>query len=163
MIWVDYLILAIIAVSALIGLARGLIREVLSLGVWVVALVVAWLFFRDLAEQLTPWISTPSVRLVVGFLLLVFGVLLIGALVSFLLTTLVEKTGLGGYDRLLGVVFGAARGSVLVALLVFVATMTPLPEDPWWQESQLIPPFHRLAERLLELVPADVGTRLKEI
>ncbi|MBK1701320.1 CvpA family protein [Thiococcus pfennigii] len=163
MIWVDYLILGIIALSALIGLARGLIREVLSLGVWVAALFLAWLFFRDLAGQLTPWVATPSVRLAVAFLMLVFGVLLAGALLGFLLTTLVEKTGLTGYDRLLGVVFGAARGGVLVALLVFVATLTPLPEDPWWQASQLIPPFHQLAERLLGLVPPEIGARLKEI
>lgn len=163
MIWVDYLIVGIIALSALIGFARGLIREVLALGVWIVAIFVAWLYYRELAVQLTPWISTPSVRLIVAFVVLVFAMLLIGALLGFLLTTLVEKTGLSGFDRLLGAVFGIARGGVLVALVVFVAAMTPLPEDPWWQESQLIGPFHQLAERLLELVPPDIEERVKQI
>lgn len=163
MIWVDYLILGIITLSALIGFARGLIREVLALGVWVAALVVAWLFFRDLADQLAPWVSTPSIRLAAAFALLVFGILLLGALVGYLLTALVERTGLSGFDRLLGVVFGAARGAVLIALLVFVAAMTPLPEDPWWQASRLIGPFHQLAEHLLELVPPEIEERVKQI
>lgn len=163
MIWVDYLILGLVGLSALIGFARGLIREVLALGVWIAALVFAWLFFRDLADQLTPWISTPSVRLAAAFLLIVFAILLAGALVGYLLTTLVEKTGLSGFDRLLGVVFGLARGAVLVALIVFVAALTPLPEDPWWQESRLIGPFQRLAERLLELVPPEIEEQVKEI
>ncbi len=163
MIWVDYIILGIVGLSALIGFARGLIREVLALGIWIAAVVLAWLFFRDVADQLTPWISTPSIRLVAAFLMIVFGVVLLGALLGYLLTMLIEKTGLSGLDRLLGVLFGAARGAVLVALLVFVAALTPLPEDPWWQESQLIPPFHRLAERLLELVPPEIEERVKQI
>jgi len=163
MIWVDYLILGIIGLSAVIGFARGLIREVLSLGVWIAAVVLAWLFFRDLAEQLVPWVSTPSVRLAAAFLILVVAVLLVGAILGYLLTTLVEKTGLSGLDRLLGTLFGAARGAVLVALLVFVAALTPLPEDPWWEEAELITPFRTLAERLLALVPSDLEQRLKAL
>jgi len=161
MIWVDYLILGIIGLSAVIGFARGLIREVLSLAVWIAAMLIAWLFFRDLAELLVPWISTPSVRWAAAFLILVFGVLLVGAILGYVLTTLVKKTGLTGLDRLLGALFGAARGAVLVALLVFAAALTPLPEDPWWQQAQLIAPFHQLAERLLDLVPPDLAQRLQ--
>ncbi|MGB5734427.1 MAG: CvpA family protein, partial [Thiohalocapsa sp.] len=117
MIWVDYVIIGIIALSAIIGLARGLIREVIALAVWIVAAVAAWMFYVPLAEQLAPWIATPSVRMAVAVLMLVIGVLIIGAIVAYLLSVLVEKTGLTGTDRLLGMVFGAGRGAVLVALL----------------------------------------------
>lgn len=161
MIWVDYLILGIIGLSALIGLVRGLVREVASLAIWIGAVLVAWTFYPPLAEALTPWISTPSVRLGAAFLILVFTVLILGALVGHLLSLLVEKTGLTGTDRLLGVVFGAARGALLVALLVFLAGVTPLPEDAWWQESTLVGRFQVLAERVLGELPPEVTERLK--
>jgi membrane protein required for colicin V production len=163
MIWVDYVIIAIIALSALIGLARGLIREVISLAVWAAALVAAWFFYEPVAMQLTPWISTPSVRIGVAVLIIVFGVLIAGAIIGYLLATLVDKTGLTGTDRLLGVVFGAARGAVLVALVVFLASLTPLTEDPWWDESQLLDQFKILADWMLEQVPPDVADRIKAL
>ncbi len=161
MIWVDYVIIGILALSAVIGLARGLIREVLSLVIWVVALGAAWTFHKPLAEQLTPWLTTPSVRVGVAFVGLVFLVLILGAIFGQLLTTLIDKTGLTGTDRLLGVVFGAARGALLVAILVYLAALTPMPEDPWWKESQLIGHFQTLADRILALIPPELVAKLK--
>jgi len=163
MIWVDYVIIAIIALSALIGLARGLVREVISLVVWVAALAAAWLFYEPVALELTPWISTPSLRIGVAVLIIVFGVLIAGAILGYLLATLVDKTGLSGTDRLLGVVFGAARGAVLVALVVFLAALTPITEDPWWDQSQLLDQFKILADWMLEQVPPDVTERIKAL
>ncbi len=163
MIWVDYVIIGIIALSALIGLARGLVREVISLVVWIAALAAAWLFYEPLAVELTPWISTPSIRIGVAVLMLVFGVLIAGAILGYLLTTLVDKTGLSGTDRLLGVVFGAARGAVLVALVVFLASLTPITQDPWWDQSQLLDQFKILADWMLEQVPPDVTERIKAL
>jgi membrane protein required for colicin V production len=163
MIWVDYVIIGIIALSAVIGLARGLIREVLSLVIWVVAAFVAWTFHGSVADQLTPWLSQPSVRVGVAFVLLVFAVLILGAILGQVLTTLVDKTGLSGTDRLLGVVFGAARGALLVAILVYLASLTPMREDPWWKESALIGQFQTLADRILAMVPPELEVKLKSL
>jgi membrane protein required for colicin V production len=163
MIWVDFVIIGILALSAVIGLARGLIREVLSLTIWVVALFAAWTFHSPLADQLIPWLSTPSVRVGVAFVVVVFVVLILGAILGQILTTLVDKTGLTGTDRLLGVVFGAARGALLVAVLVYLAALTPMPEDPWWKESRLIGHFQTLADRMLAMIPPDVVAKLKSL
>jgi membrane protein required for colicin V production len=163
MIWVDYVIIGIIALSALIGLARGLIREVVSLVVWVAAIYIAWTHYHTAADQLAPWISTPSIRLAAGFLILAFAVLVAGAIVGFLLSTLVEKTGLTGTDRLLGAVFGAGRGVVLVAMLVFLGALTPLQQDPWWKQSILAGRFQVLAERILGEIPAEAVDKLKKL
>ena len=163
MIWVDFAIIGIIALSAIIGLARGFIREVLSLAIWVVAVFAAWTFHRPLAEQLTPWLSTPSVRIGVAFIILVLVVLILGAILGQILSTLIEKTGLTGTDRLLGVVFGAARGALLVAVLVYLAALTPMPDDPWWKESQLIGHFQTLPDRVLALIPPEVEAKLKSL
>lgn len=163
MIWVDYAIIGIIALSAIIGLARGLIREVLALGVWIAALLAAWFFYRPVAEQLTPWLETPSLRMGAAVVLIVLGVLIAGAIVGWVLSLLVEKTGLTGTDRLLGMVFGAGRGAVVVALLVFLASLTPVVEDPWWSQSELLPRFQLLADAMLDLIPPEVTQRIKSI
>jgi membrane protein required for colicin V production len=163
MIWVDYVIIGIIVLSAIIGLARGLIREVLALGIWIAALVAAWFFYRPVAEQLTPWLNTPSLRMGAAVVAIVLVVLILGAILGWMLSILVEKTGLTGTDRLLGMVFGAARGAVVVALLVFLASLTPVIEDPWWSQSELLPKFQLLADLVLDLVPPEVTQKIKSI
>ncbi len=163
MIWVDYVIIGIIVLSAVIGLARGLIREVLALGVWIAALLAAWFFYRPVAEQLTPWLATPSLRMGTAVVLVVLGVLIVGAVIGWALSLLVERTGLTGTDRLLGLVFGAGRGAVVVGLLVFLASLTPVVQDPWWSESDLLPRFQLLADAMLDLIPPELTQRIKSI
>ena len=159
--WVDIAIVAIILVSALIGLARGLIREVLSLAVWVAALGVAYLYHKGVADVLTAQIAQPNVRVGVAFVGLVLVVLILGSIIGALLTALIDKTGLTGVDRVLGLIFGAARGGVVVAMAVFLAALTPLPEEPWWQESGVIVQFQHAADWLLGLVPSGIQEQLK--
>ncbi|MEW7979938.1 MAG: CvpA family protein [Candidatus Sedimenticola endophacoides] len=158
MTWVDYVIIGILILSALISLVRGFVREALSLAAWVVAFWVAWTFFRELATRLD-WFTVPSVRLGAAFAILFIATLMVGALLNFLMGQLVDKTGLSGTDRLLGMFFGAARGAVLVAILVLLAGLTPFPNDPWWTQSHLIGYFQELAIWFKELLPPDIGER----
>jgi membrane protein required for colicin V production len=160
MIWIDYVILGVIGLSTIISLVRGFVREALSLVVWVFAFWVAWTFFRELAGHLGVF-SVPSVRLGVAFAILFIATLIVGALVNYLIGQLVDKTGLSGTDRLIGMLFGAARGALLVAVLVLLAGLTPFPEDPWWQESSLLGHFQELATWLKGLLPEDIGERFR--
>lgn len=155
--WVDFVLIGIISVSLLISLVRGFVREALSLAAWVLAFWVSWTFFRELAVHLEPWVSVPSLRLGLAFAVLLLVTLILGAMVNFLISQLVERTGLTGTDRLLGMFFGVARGVVLVAILVLLAGLTPIPNDPWWQESRLIPYFQELAVWLRGFLPVDVA------
>lgn len=161
MTWFDHLIIAVIAISALISLWRGFIKEALSLAVWVLAFWVAWSFFRDLAPHLSEWVATPSIRLGLAFVALMIVTLVAGGLVTFLLSQLVEHTGLSGTDRLIGMVFGTARGVLLISALVLLAGLTPLPGDPWWQASVLVPYFQELALWLRDLLPGDIADRFQ--
>jgi len=163
MVWVDYAILGIIALSALVGLARGLLSEVLSFVIWLGALLIAWAFHKELAAELTGWVQEPEIRLAAAFLILVFSVLILGVIFGYLLSILVRKTGLTGTDRLLGLLFGVARGAILVAMLVFLAALTPLPDEHWWQGSSLMGRFQVLAQRVLEQVPPAAADRLKRL
>jgi membrane protein required for colicin V production len=157
MIWVDYVIIGIVALSAVISLVRGFVREAISLATWIAAFWIALLFFRDLAVHLEPWIEVASLRLGAAFAILLLVSLLLGGLLGYLMGQLVDKTGLSGTDRLIGVFFGLARGAVLVAILVLLAGLTPFPDDPWWQASQLIPHFQHLAVWLQSLLPPDIA------
>jgi membrane protein required for colicin V production len=163
MVWVDSAILGLIALSALVGLARGLLREVLSFVIWLGALLIAWAFHKELAAELTRWLLNPKIRLGVAFASLVALMLILGAIFGHFLYRLVRKTGLTGTDRTLGLVFGVARGAIMVAMLVFLGALTPLQEDPWWQESSLIGRFQVLAQRVLDQVPPAAVDKLKTL
>ena len=130
--WVDYLIIGIILISAGISVVRGFIKEVLSLVSWAVALWVAVMFYAHLASLLTSYIDPATLRFFIAFIILFIVTLILGALVNHLISQLVEKTGLSGTDRALGVMFGILRGVAIVTILVLVAGVTPMPSDNWW-------------------------------
>ena len=161
LIWVDFVILGVIGLSALFSLLRGFIREAFSLAVWILAFWVSWTFFRDLSLRMEGFINTPSVRLGVAFAILMILSLTVGGLINYLVIRLIKSTGLSGSDRFIGMFFGIARGVVLVAVLVLLAGLTPLPQDPWWQDSVLIPYFQELAIWLRDLLPPEVADRFQ--
>jgi membrane protein required for colicin V production len=138
---------------------RGFIGEVVALACWIVAFWVAWVFGPQLAAAFTA-IDTPSARLLLGYAICFFGVLIAGAIFSFLMRKLIAGSGLTGSDRLLGMVFGVLRGLVLVTLLVLVLGFTPLAKDPWWQHSAMLPTFQRVAGWVSERLPPEVAKYL---
>ncbi len=161
LIWVDYCILGLIGLSALIGLIRGLIREVFSLVSWGVAIWLGLHYSREFSVYLEKLIPLPSARMAVSFLAIFIGVLMVGAVLGYFLGKLVGSTGLGGTDRLAGLLFGVARGALIVAVLVVLAGLTPLPEDAWWKQSRLIPPFQSLALWLRAQIPSGLAAQIK--
>lgn len=159
--WVDYSILAIIAISVLISLWRGFTKEALSLAGWVIAAWVALTFADKLQVLLEPHIKVPSLRLMVAFAILFIATLFIAAFINYLAVQVIKKTGLSGTDRMIGIFFGVARGCVVVAVLVLVGGMTPVPQDPWWHESQLMHYFQDMAIWLRQFLPAEIAKSIK--
>jgi membrane protein required for colicin V production len=159
--WVDYGVLGLVGLSAVMSLLRGFLREALSLVGWVLAFAIGLTFTRDVAALLPASVEVPSVRLVLAFLLLFFATLLLTALTNFVAGHLVERTGLSGTDRLLGVVFGVARGVVIVAILVVLAGFTALPRDPWWQASALLPHFQKVALWGRSFLPPEIAEQIR--
>lgn len=155
--WVDWAIIAIIAISSLISLKRGFVKEALSLVTWIVAGVVAWMFGGALSQHLTDFIEMPSARVIAGCAILFVATLLVGALVNFLISELVRVTGLSGTDRFLGMVFGGARGALLVVVLTGLLSLAPVQQDPWWQQSSLLPHFLMVADWSKNLILGATG------
>ena len=161
MIWVDFVILAIIGVSVLISLMRGFTREALSLIGWVAAFWIALTFADNLEALLRDHIATPSLRIIAAFALLFVVTLLISSLASYLAIQLVKKTGLSGTDRMIGVVFGVVRGCVIVAVLVLLAGLTPLPQDAWWRHSLFLHYFQDLAVWIRGYLPPAIAGNIR--
>lgn len=137
--WADWVIVGIIALSCVISLLRGFIKEALSVVIWVTAFVVATWFSPKLAPLLAVYIEAISLRQMAAFTALFIATLLVGGAVNYLLATLVKATGLSGTDRLLGVLFGFIRGFVIVMVIVlYLPKMVPVDQDEWWNDSRLI-------------------------
>lgn len=160
MTWPDYAILGTIAISILVGALRGFMKEVFSLVVWAAAFIIAYQYGGNVAALMEDHISLPSARTAMGFTGLFIVVLLIGGLLNYLLGRLVESTGLSGTDRLLGGVFGAARGLALVVAVLLVAGFTPIPADPWWKDAQLVQRLMPFVEWSSGYLPENVSEHL---
>jgi membrane protein required for colicin V production len=158
--WVDGVILAVLGLSILIGLLRGLVAELLSLVIWVTAFVVATLFGPSVAALFDHVISLSAARISLGYAICFIGVLLIGAIVRFAARRLIWSTGLSGIDRFLGLLFGFVRGVLVVTLAVFLIGLTALTRESWWQHSVLLPEFQATAAWLGQNIPAEVADHL---
>jgi len=156
----DYALLTILAVSMGIGLWRGFVVEVLSLTVWVAAFWLTIGFGSDVAAMSTG-IESPSARLFVGHVGVFLAVLVVGGLIVWSVGRLIASTGLSGTDRLLGLVFGLARGLVLACVGVLLLGFTPVPQESWWAQARLIPQAQRGAEWMITFLPADTAQHLR--
>jgi membrane protein required for colicin V production len=161
LIWPDYIIIVIIAISALISLFRGFMRESMALAGWVLAFWVSAVYMNQLAVFISPYLTLPpSIQVLVAFVILFIITLILAALVSNLVANLVDKTGLSGTDRAIGILFGIARGIIIVSVLVLLAGFTLIPQDPWWKQSLFIEHFQQLAEMMKEFLPPHIAAKI---
>ncbi|GAB3475380.1 CvpA family protein [Marinomonas epiphytica] len=137
---VDWLIIAVVVVSTLLSLKRGFVKEVLSLVTWLVAFLVAIKFSAQMQTLLADQIQNDQFRYITAFASLFIATLIVGALASFLLGSLIKITGLGSTDKVLGMVFGFAKGSLIVVAFVSLLSLSPaIEKTEMWKSSQLIP------------------------
>jgi len=157
----DYLVIGTIAVSLLVGAWRGVVSEILALGAWVVAFIVARELGKPVAGLLPVGLGEPLARLSAGYALVFVGVLLLVALARLLVRELMKAVGLGMVDRLLGAVFGVLRGLAIVVLAVAVGGMTALPREGWWRAAWTAPPLETIVVAGKPWLPPDVAARIR--
>jgi membrane protein required for colicin V production len=159
--WLDWTILGIVAVSTLVSLLRGFVKEALSLAAWVIAFLVSTTLSPRLSPLLTDYLSNDELRYASAYVILFAATLMLGSLLNTLLAQFIKATGLSGADRLLGTAFGLARGLLLVIVLVFVLQAL-LNEDELdlLQESRLVPHLAMVEEWARETFAAS-GIREK--
>ncbi|WP_051206252.1 CvpA family protein [Oceanospirillum maris] len=156
MIWVDWAILAILLLSAFFGGMRGMVRELISLSSWIAAILIAYAFGPKVSELFIGYIDNETIRSGVGFALTAIIVVIIGSLLAKVAGTLVSATGLSGFDRILGFIFGVVRGIAILIVLTAIVSLLPVNESGWWSESQFIPLLEDLRDQAAGLVDSFI-------
>jgi membrane protein required for colicin V production len=157
----DLVIAIVLGVSTLSALWRGLISEVMSLVVWALALWTAATFSGSVAESTFAGVEPPSLRIGSAYLVLFFGVLISGGVLTWTLKRILKKTGMSSMDRSLGALFGLLRGLLIVFSAVLFAGFTQLPKQPFWRESALMPTIQNLAMWSSQHLPESVRNYVK--
>lgn len=163
--WIDIIIVVIFLISTTIALLRGFAREVVSIVTWVAAIWLALTQSEQVSHLLPEAIDSASLsfgekeygtnlRVGIAFVLIMVGVLVFGALVNFVLSQIMKAQILKGVDRMLGMLFGLLRASVITIILIMTASaFTTLPQTSTWQASQLIKPFEQAALWVVDHLP----------
>lgn len=155
----DFAVIAILLVSLLLGLWRGLVYEVLSLVGWPVAFVLSRLFADDVAPMMPG--EHETMRIALAYAAVFIVVLIVWGVLAWLLSRLVKAAGLSWLDRMMGVLFGVLRGVLVILVLVWLAGLTPIPEQPFWRAAKT----SRVAEDVALLtkawLPDDIARRIR--
>lgn len=158
----DYGVICIIGFSLLLGLWRGMIGEVIALIAWVLAFLAARTFGAEIGSGLfATSISDEHVRILAGWALVFVLTLILIALVQLAVRGAIRALGLGFADRFLGLLFGVARGVLIVLVLVIIGGMTPLPRQSWWMEAKFAPPLEIAVLALQPWLPEEISKRIK--
>jgi len=148
----DYLVIAGVLISALVGALRGFLREAIALATWIIALFIAW-HFSDLIEpHLGGLLSGSYVKPWAARIIIVILVLLLGAAIAAVAGHFVRLSIFSGMDRFLGLLFGLLRGVVLLGVFVILAQLLRLDGERWWKHSLLVPYGESVANGLRALV-----------
>jgi membrane protein required for colicin V production len=148
----DYLVIAAIIISAVVGSIRGFLREAVALVAWIIALFVAWHFSDLIAPHLGGLLAGSQVRTWAARVIIVVLILLLGAGIGATVAHFVRLSIFSGMDRFLGFVFGALRGLVLLGVFVILGQLLRLDGERWWHRSVLIPYGESVANGLRTLV-----------
>ena len=160
MTWFDFTVITIVILSALLGWWRGVVYEVLSLLGWMVAYLVARLFAIRVAPYMPDALDSEASRTVAAFAVLFIVTMIVAGIAAGLLSKLVKWVGLVRLDRSLGTLFGVLRGVLVMLVLILLAGLTSLPQQPFWHDAVLSKPLQRLAVAGLALLPESVAQRV---
>lgn len=157
----DYVVIGIVVLSLLFGLWRGVVGEVVALVAWVVGILAAVEFGSPVGQSLFPGLADPAIRTLAGCVVIFLGVLLAMSLVRMAVRSMVKALGLSVSDRLLGMVFGLARGVLVTMVLVGLGGMTAAPKQPWWTGATLSPPLETAVLVARQWLPDDLAKRIR--
>lgn len=154
---VDIAITVVVGLSIIFGVMRGFTKEAIALLAWVLACVLALNFSEPVADLLTSTISQPVIRYISAFLLICIATLILVGLIRLTLKNFIEKNQLSKADRVLGFLFGAARGIMIVGILVYLLEPTEITTQEKWYQSKLIPHFEKVSVTFISFMPSSTA------
>ncbi|MDR0578686.1 MAG: CvpA family protein [Candidatus Accumulibacter sp.] len=157
----DCAVVLILLFSMTLGAWRGVLGEIIAVSAWVLAFLAAKWWGEELAWQLQAVTADPVLRIVVAWVLIFVIVLLLMAMVRLAVRGLLKAIGLSPSDRALGVLFGAARGALIVLILVAIGGMLSLPRESWWRGALLSAPLETAVLACKPWLPPEVAKRIR--
>lgn len=153
----DFVVIAILGISVILGLVRGLLKEVLSLVAYACAFLAAIWWGPMASEWLSRWIDQPFIKMAVAYFSVFVLVLMTIGLFNMMLSALISRTGLTPADHGLGALFGLVRGCLFVLILVTLAGFTPLPKETWWTQAMFSKPVISVIQQIKLRLPSPVN------
>ena len=150
---IDILIAVALVISIVVGFFRGFVKEAISISTLLLATWAALYFGPDVGNVSDNWFSSEELQKWAGRLLVFTVVLAIGGLLGWGVSRLVRLSALSGIDRFFGSIFGAARGILLIALLVIGGQFAGFDNDNWWLKSRTLPHFAVVADWIKVMAP----------
>lgn len=157
----DYVVIAIVAASVVLGAWRGVLGEIIALIAWVLAFFAAKWWGDEVARAIFSSIGDPVLRIVAAWVAVFVVVLLLMALLRLAVRGLLKALGLSPTDRLLGVIFGVARGLLIVLVLVAVGGMTSVTKEGWWRGAYFSAPLETAVLASKPWLPPEVAKRIR--
>lgn len=157
----DYAFIGLVGLSALLGFWRGLISEIVALGAWLLAFMVAKSFMPELQPLVASWVKEPLLQGPVAFLLIFVVVLILVAILRWMLSELIRAAGLGIADRFLGACFGAVRGGLIVFAMALLVGIGGFAKEAWWREASLSAPLETAVTASRPWLPEPLAKRLR--
>lgn len=150
---IDILIAVVLTFSVIVGIARGFVKEAISITSLLLAIWAALTFGPSAGEMSESWLASKELQTWFGRIIVFVLILAVGGLIGWGLSKLVRLSVLSGIDRLIGGFFGAARGVLFVALFILAGDYAGFSNDSWWKQSKLIPYFEVVAEWIMVMAP----------
>jgi len=158
---IDIIIIAFFAISILIGVYRGFVKEVLSVTSWVLAAVIAFKFGEQASVYVKPYIKQEPLDLAVAYVAVFLLTLIAFSVISHIISQIFSSSGMTGFDRSLGSLFGALRAAIVIAILIMVGRFMALDNQQWWLDSGFLDYFEPLVEWLKTFIPADIVAKIE--
>jgi len=159
----DGVVIAVVLLSALLAMFRGFVREVLSIAAWVAAAILAYLFYEDALPYVSEYVNNRSIAVGLSAAGIFLVALIVVSLITMKISDYVMDSPVGVIDRLLGFLFGAARGLLLVVVaVIFFNWLVDDANRPAWVTTALTyPELTRLGDELLALIPEDPQSAIR--
>lgn len=155
----DVAVFVIIALSTIFSLVRGFVKELLSLATWISSFILGVLYWPTVTEYLFPSLQSEELQKIVGFFVIFLSVLLIGGILSSIVSRVMRLVIFGFFDRWLGIIFGILRGGVITMVLVYFSAPLANHYD-WWKNSVSIPYIYSIAKLSEDYLPEQVANNL---
>jgi membrane protein required for colicin V production len=154
--WFDFVILGVISLSIVVSFFRGILREILSLVIWVLAFILSFKYASLVGVWLQSYVHGKMISYALAFGLIFLAVFLVGMVLNFFIKHVIDKVGFGPIDRVLGFCFGAARGVIVVTVLLMFITVSPMQKEAWYASSKVAPYFKTAVTWLSNFLPDQV-------